>query len=120
VLTSLIRADRFSGEVYLEYFPNGNHAAEFRADAPLALALPQPVTVHEYFATWIARKTPPVVRPGQARDYRQHMTGRILPAVIAVSGTERAFGDLPKEGLTAEHILPCNRPCCAPFRSRPR
>jgi integrase len=58
---------------YLKWFPEGNRADVFRPkQEPLK-------TIGEYFRAWILRKTPPVVRPGLERDYRDHFRIYILP-----------------------------------------
>jgi len=36
-------------------------------------------TVRQYFELWIADKVPPMVRKAQARDYRRHVEGYVLP-----------------------------------------
>jgi integrase len=37
------------------------------------------ITVREYYESWIEDKRPPKVRPAQARDYRRHIEGYVLP-----------------------------------------
>src|SRR5262245_65962767 len=37
------------------------------------------ITVGEYYESWIEDKRPPKVRPAQARDYRRHIEGYVLP-----------------------------------------
>jgi hypothetical protein len=58
---------------YLKHFPNGNKAALFKPKAA------PPKTIGEYYQVWIPRKTPPAVRPGLERDYRDHFRIYILP-----------------------------------------
>jgi integrase len=58
---------------YLKWFPDGNRAELFK---PQDAA---PKTIGEYYRIWIERKTPPVIRPGLARDYRDHFGRYILP-----------------------------------------
>jgi integrase len=38
-------------------------------------------TVAAYFAEWIATAVPPLIRKAQARDYRRHLEGYVLPAL---------------------------------------
>jgi len=40
---------------------------------------PNPQTVGGYFAAWIERKKPPLIRAGLERDYREHFARYILP-----------------------------------------
>ena len=40
---------------------------------------PESKTVGSYYLEWIERKTPPIVRAGLARDYREHFNRYILP-----------------------------------------
>ena len=70
---------------YLTYFPHGARADEFRlalGHAPVA-ALPTtaPLSVADYFDVWFARMREPHVRRSLIRDYRQHFTAYILPAI---------------------------------------
>ena len=58
---------------YLKWFPEGNRAARFKPKEE------PPQTIGEYYRTWILRKTPPVVRPGLERDYRDHFRIYVLP-----------------------------------------
>jgi integrase len=37
------------------------------------------ISVREYYESWIEDKRPPKVRPAQARDYRRHIEGYVLP-----------------------------------------
>jgi Phage integrase, N-terminal SAM-like domain len=41
--------------------------------------------VGDYYVEWIARKTPPVVRAGLARDYKEHFQRYILPKFKSVA-----------------------------------
>ena len=52
-------------------------------------------TLAEFYSDWILDKTPPLVRKVQARDYRRHIEGYVLPAL----------GDVPIAELTARDIL---------------
>jgi len=58
---------------YLEWFPEGNKADQFRPNQE------EPKTVGEDYAEWIERKKPPFVRPALERDYRQQFNHYILP-----------------------------------------
>jgi hypothetical protein len=66
---------------YLKWFPEGNRAEQFKSKEET------PKTIGEYYRAWVLRKTPPIVRPGLERDYRDHFRIYILPklenAVIA-------------------------------------
>jgi len=42
---------------------------------------PAEQTVAAYFLEWIATAVPPLVRKAQARDYRRHIKGYVLPAL---------------------------------------
>jgi integrase len=48
-------------------------------------AKPDPTTIGGYYAEWILRKTPPVVRAGLERDYKDHFNRYILPKFRAVA-----------------------------------
>ncbi len=80
-----IRAKRFDRQRYLEWFPSGAKAQQFRRDLHHRPGMPAPapevVTVGGYYPGWVARQVPPHVRPAQRRDYRQHMTRYILPSM---------------------------------------
>jgi hypothetical protein len=41
-------------------------------------------TVAEYYEEWIVRKTPPLTRKAQARDYRKHISGYVLPGLGSI------------------------------------
>ena len=58
---------------YLKWFPEGNRAEQFRPKEE------PPKTIGEYYRMWILRKTPPVVRPGLERDYKDHFRIYVLP-----------------------------------------
>src|SRR5437867_2234954 len=85
LITAEIRANRFTADRYMHFFPNGNHVHEFRP-AEIEIAEPPPVTtgmtVSEYFDLWIKRQQPPFVRAALARDYRQNITRSVLPVAI--------------------------------------
>ena len=56
---------------------------------------PEGVRVRAYFDLWIADKAPPLVRKAQARDYRKHIEGYVLPAL----------GDMRLADLSPRDIL---------------
>jgi hypothetical protein len=58
---------------YLKWFPEGNRAEQFRPKEE------PPKTIGAYYRIWILRKTPPVVRSGLERDYKDHFRIYILP-----------------------------------------
>src|SRR5215813_7905054 len=58
---------------YLKWFPEGNRAARFKPKEE------PPKTIGQYYRAWILRKTPPIVRRGLERDYRDHFRIYILP-----------------------------------------
>jgi len=47
-----------------------------------------PKTIGEYYLVWILRKTPPVIRPGLERDYRDHFRLYILPKFESITIAE--------------------------------
>lgn len=49
---------------------------------------PDPKTIGDYYAEWILRKTPPVVRAGLERDYKDHFNRYILPKFRNVAVAE--------------------------------
>jgi len=61
---------------YLKWFPHGNRAHLFDR----ARSNSKPITVGDYFAQWIQKKTPPLIRKSAERDYRQHFGAYILPS----------------------------------------
>lgn len=64
-----IRDDVFSEARYLEYFPAGNRAAEFRGDVIRTTHAP---TLGEYGKAWLDRQRG-VVRISQYRNYKSHL-----------------------------------------------
>ncbi len=79
-----MRAGIFSPQRYLELFPNGSKAAEFRRELGMRIVnvVPEPakaITVDDWFPIWIKRYETPEYRPSRARDYRQAMKAYILP-----------------------------------------
>lgn len=54
---------------------------------------PEEQSVTAYFMEWIATAVPPLVRKAQARDYRRHVQGYVLPAL----------GKLPLADVTPRH-----------------
>jgi hypothetical protein len=105
LITAEIRADRFTAERYLHYFPNGNHAHEFRPAGPEPAKPPKMPTVREYFDEWIKRQQPPFVRAALTRDYRQHITHYMLPIGIDSANGRCAFGELLLTEVTAPLLL---------------
>ncbi len=106
VITAEIRAMQFTPERYLHYFPNGNRAREFRPqpEPTWAREAGRQATLSEYYVKWIARKQPPVVRPGQARDYRLHLENYVLPALINDGGCTRPLGELLVGEIRPAHL----------------
>src|SRR5437868_5727558 len=92
-----IRADTFD---YLDWFPNGNRAADFLAAArrqaktPTRPANAEPLTVRRYYEEWIAGKVVPDVRASLARDYRAHFKCYILDVL----------GDTALDELALPHL----------------
>src|SRR5207302_2015313 len=92
-----IRADTFD---YLDWFPNGNRAADFLAAArrqaktPTRAANAEPLTVRRYYEEWIAGKVVPDVRASLARDYRAHFKCYILDVL----------GDTALDALSLPHL----------------
>lgn len=80
----------FTPERYLHYFPFGSRAPEFRAPS-VASDTEEVPTIAEYFEEWIQRLRPPLVRPAQQRDCRQHFERYLLQAPW---DARRVFGDL--------------------------
>src|SRR5215472_7162951 len=78
---------------YLKWFPNGNRAHEFRAkvDTPVES---KPLTVREFYASWIEKKKPPFVRRSLEKAYRQHFTCYILPFM----------GDMKLDSVTVDTL----------------
>jgi hypothetical protein len=55
---------------YLKWFPNGNKADHFRPTVNKQLET-KPLTIKQFYETWIEKKKPPFVRKSLERDYRQ-------------------------------------------------
>ena len=92
LITAEIRAGRFTAERYLHYFPEGARRAELVADTPgetasAASLAPVCPTVAEYYGEWIERQRPPLVRPAQQRDYRQHFESYLSTAALGPAAT---------------------------------
>src|SRR4029450_2576804 len=75
-------------------------------------ALPTPTgrTVADYYAMWIAERAP-VVRRGQARDYRRHLTTHVLPrlgrrplAALRPSDARGLQAELLTSGLSVKYV----------------
>jgi integrase len=106
LISAEMRAGTFSLTRYLELFPNGNRAAEFRtklAGPALRSRAGRIPTLNDFYATWIARQQPPFVRPAQALDYRRHMTGYVL-AAPAGDDDGRTVGELLVTELRVTHL----------------
>jgi integrase len=92
-----IRAGAFD---YLDWFPNGNRAADFLAASrrqptrPTRTANTESLTVRRYYDEWIAGKVVPDVRASLARDYRAHFKRYILDVL----------GDTPLDELALPHL----------------
>lgn len=69
-------------------------------DPPKADPSPSGMTVAQYFDLWIADKIPPSVRKAQARDYRRHIRGYVLPKLGQIPIAELSARDI--HGLKAE------------------
>jgi integrase len=92
LITAEIQARRFTLERYLHYFPNGRRREELEADAPReqeppASSAPIAPTIADYYAEWIERQRPPLVRPAQQRDYRQHFGSYLCTASLSEAAT---------------------------------
>jgi len=85
-----IKAGTFN---YLKWFPNGNRAHEFGAKVDI-LVKAKPLTVREFYASWIEKKKPPFVRRTRERSYRQHFDCYILPFM----------GDLELNSITTDTL----------------
>jgi integrase len=97
-VAGIVRAGQDPGEWLEEHL---------REPARLA-AVPEPPpddqTVAAYFSEWIASAVPPLVRKAQARDYRRHLRGYVLPVLGKVALTDvtpRHARDLQQALLTA-------------------
>jgi hypothetical protein len=73
-------------------------------------------TLRTYYARWIADQVPPRVRRAQARDYRRHFIGYILPLLGDVPLADLKQSDVV--GLETE-LLTTGRPR-QPGAPRPR
>lgn len=59
------------------------------------------MTVREYYESWIEDKRPPKVRPAQARDYRRHIEGYVLPHL----GNVPISALLPRDMTALQDVL---------------
>jgi integrase len=57
-------------------------------------------TVAQYADGWLAQQTPPLVRKAQARDYRRHVVGYVLPTLGSLALADVKPSDL--RGVQAE------------------
>jgi integrase len=78
-----------------------------RLGADTSATLEPPETVVAYYNRWIAQQVPPLVRRAQARDYRRHLTGYVLPVLGSVLLVDLTASDL--RGLQSE-LLTSGRP----------
>jgi len=77
IINASMKAGTFD---YLRHFPKGNRAAALTpVEEASVIVIDTPKTIGEYYRIWIERKKPPIVRPGLARDYRDHFARYILP-----------------------------------------
>src|SRR5262245_4277847 len=67
----------------------------------------EPETVMAYYDRWIAQQVLPLVRRAQARDYRRHLTGYVLPVLGSILLADLTASDL--RGLQSE-LLTSGRP----------
>ena len=90
---------------YLSWFPEGNKAHLFK---PKEEPEEEHKTMGEYYALWIERKKPPVVRMGLERDYRDHFRLYILPKFASVKLPEVTppLLDAFRSYLTHEWVSP--------------
>lgn len=106
LISAEIRANRFTADRYLHYFPNGNHSHEFQPAEPAPAVLDHALTVNEYYQLWIKRQQPPFVRAALARDYRQNITRSVLPVGIdTATGRPKPLGELLVSEITAPILL---------------
>jgi integrase len=111
LISAEMRLGKFTAKRYLHFFPTGNRAAEYDtrptatgSHAEEEVAAAKAPTVRKYFDEWMKHQQPPIVRPAQARDYRQHLTRYVVDAVIEVAGTEHILGDLRLDEVKLGHL----------------
>jgi integrase len=78
-----------------------------RPGADASAAVEEPETVLAYYGRWILQQVPPLVRRAQARDYRRHLTGYVLPVLGSIRLADLTASDL--RGLQSE-LLTGGRP----------
>jgi integrase len=78
---------------YLKWFPNGNRAHEFGAKVDTQVEN-KPLTVREFYASWIEKKKPPFVRRSLEKAYKQRFTCYILPFM----------GDMKLDSVTVDTL----------------
>ena len=84
---TIINAEMKAGAFdYLRHFPKGNRAPAIAPNEDSVQVTP--LTVGDYFRIWIERKKPPIIRPGLARDYREHFGRYILPRFESATWAE--------------------------------
>src|SRR5262249_10513523 len=62
-------------------------------------------TVKEYFDKWITTKIPPLFRPAQERDYRQHFTKHILAQWTDGEKQTREFGSMRLDQINTGDLI---------------
>jgi integrase len=77
-ITDEIRARTFN---YLKWFPKGNKAQEFQPKSDKPVIENKPLTVREFYESWIEKKKPPFVRRSLEKAYRQHFNCYVLPFI---------------------------------------
>ncbi len=78
---------------YLRWFPQGNRAAEFRAE-PVSARLPPETTVQQYFDIWIGQLAPSRLGNNALGSYKSHLKRWVLASL----------GQLPCQSLTGAHV----------------
>lgn len=83
-ITAEIRAKQFTTERYHHYFSRGNRLPllELQPQDTQPSAQTEAATIGEYYAEWIERQCPPLVRPAQHRDYQQHFDAYLCAAPL--------------------------------------
>jgi len=86
-------APALDSAIVLPRGPQRKDARTATPASPATDARPLGPTVADYYATWLAERRPHV-RTGQARDYRRHFDGYILPTLGDVSLAELRAKDV--------------------------
>ena len=74
-----------------------HNAGKLNLDDPLP-------TVKEYYDKWILTKIPPLFRPAQERDYRQHFAKHILAKWTDGEKQTREFGRMRLDQITQDDV----------------